>query len=66
MFKHYFELVEGVAIWPVISLIIFFSFFILLILWVVTVDKNYIIKMKNLPMEDSEVTSPDIEKREQK
>lgn len=52
MFKHYFELIENVAVWPVVSLTIFFGFFLLLILWLFKVDKNYIRKMKNLPLDD--------------
>jgi len=52
MFKHYFELIENVSIWPIVSLTIFFGFFLLLILWLFKVDKNYIQKMKNLPFDD--------------
>jgi len=52
MFKHYFELIENVSIWPVISLAIFFGFFITLIWWLFKVDKNYIRKMRNLPLAD--------------
>ncbi len=51
MFKYYFEQVEGVAIWPIISLTIFFTFFIGLLWWVMKVDKSYIDEMKNLPID---------------
>ncbi len=51
MFKHYFQEIQNVAVWPVISFIIFFGFFILLLWWLVKVDKNYLKKMKNLPLE---------------
>ncbi len=54
MFKHYFELIENVSIWPVVSLAIFFGFFVFLILWLIKVDKGYIRKMKNLPLDDQE------------
>lgn len=54
MFKHYFEQVNNVEIWPIISLIIFITFFIGLLIWVVKVDKKYINDMSNLPMEDAE------------
>lgn len=54
MFKYYFEQVHNVALWPIISLSIFFTFFIGLIIWVWKVDKTYIEKMKNLPMDDSD------------
>ncbi len=52
MFKHYFELVENVSVWPLVSLTIFFGFFLILILWLFKVDKKYIRKMKNLPLDD--------------
>ena len=51
MFKYYFEQIQNVAIWPVISLAIFFGFFILLIWWLFKVDGGYIQKMKNLPLD---------------
>lgn len=52
MFKNYFEQIQNVSIWPIISLIIFLSFFIGLILWLIKVDKGYIQKMKNMPLDD--------------
>ena len=56
MFKHYFELIENVSVWPIISFSIFFGFFLILIIWLFKVDKGYITKMKNLPLDDQ---SPD-------
>lgn len=55
MFKHYFETIENVEIFPIISLSIFFIFFIGLIWWVIRADKSYINKMKFLPMEEENV-----------
>ena len=52
MFKYYFEQIHNVAIWPIISLSIFFIFFIGLLWWVIKADKHYITKMKNLPVDD--------------
>ncbi|MDN4164577.1 cytochrome C oxidase Cbb3 [Cytophagales bacterium LB-30] len=49
MFKHYFERIEGIEIYPLISLIIFFLFFLSLLVWVLRVDKSYIKTMKELP-----------------
>jgi cbb3-type cytochrome oxidase subunit 3 len=56
MFKHYFETIDNVEIFPIISLSIFFIFFIGLIWWVIRADKGYINKMKSLPMEEEDVT----------
>ncbi|WKK79246.1 cytochrome C oxidase Cbb3 [Marivirga arenosa] len=56
MFKHYFEKIDNVEIFPIISLSIFFIFFIGLIWWVIKADKNYISKMKSLPVEEETKT----------
>ncbi len=51
MFKHYFENIEGIDIYPIISLLIFFIFFVLLFIWVIRVDKQYIKDMEDLPLD---------------
>lgn len=53
MFKYYFEQVENVEVWPIISLVIFLTFFVGLLIWVVKVDKKYIKEMSDLPMDDA-------------
>ena len=52
MFKYYFEQIHNVEVWPIISLSIFFIFFLGLLIWVFKTDKNYILKMSNLPLEE--------------
>jgi len=52
MYKQILESVQNVEIWPTISLVIFFVFFVLLIIWVIRTDKKHIQKMKELPMND--------------
>lgn len=52
MFKHYFEQIHNIEIWPIISLILFFVFFSLTIVWIFFLDKEHIDKMKNLPFEN--------------
>jgi len=51
MFKHYFEQVQNIGIFPVISLIIFFSFFVILIIWLTRLDKKHISDMRHLPLD---------------
>ena len=53
MFKHYFEGAENIEVGPVISLVIFFVFFIVLLYWVFKADKGFIKKMKDLPLDDN-------------
>ncbi len=51
MYKDILQNIDNIAIWPVISFVIFFIFFLCLLWWVFTADKELIEKMKNLPME---------------
>lgn len=50
MYKEILRGIENVEIWPVISLIIFFAFFVGLLWWVFRTDKNYIGYMENIPL----------------
>jgi cytochrome c oxidase cbb3-type subunit 4 len=54
MYKNVLQNIDNVAIWPVISFVIFFLFFICLLWWVFTTDKKVIDKMKDLPLEKLE------------
>ena len=46
------ESMEGVAIYPLISLLIFFIFFTVLFWWVFTARKEYIKKVSELPLDN--------------
>ncbi|HEY3406296.1 MAG TPA: cbb3-type cytochrome c oxidase subunit 3 [Ohtaekwangia sp.] len=58
MYKNVLQSIDNIAIWPVISFVIFFLFFICLLWWVFTTDKKFIEKMKGLPMEDKPSENP--------
>ena len=49
--KNHMESIDGVATYPIISLLIFFLFFILLFWWVFTAKKSYIEEVSALPLE---------------
>lgn len=53
MYKNVLQSIENIEIWPVISFVIFFIFFLCLLAWVFTTDKKFIEKMSALPF-DSE------------
>lgn len=53
MYKNVLQGIDNIAIWPVISFIIFFSFFIGLLWYVFKVDKGFIDRMKNIPLDDT-------------
>ena len=54
MIKEIMNSVEGISIYPIISLIVFVLFFAVILIWMFKVDKNYIKKMENLPLEKEE------------
>lgn len=51
--KNHMESITGIEIYPLISLLIFFTFFVILFWWVFTAKKEYIQKVSNLPLEDN-------------
>ncbi len=46
------ESIEGIATYPMISLLIFFVFFTLLFWWVFTTSKERIKEMEEMPLDD--------------
>ena len=54
--KGHMESIAGIEIYPMISLLIFFIFFVTLFYWVFTAKKEYITKVSNLPLENQNET----------
>ncbi|MFX0555578.1 CcoQ/FixQ family Cbb3-type cytochrome c oxidase assembly chaperone [Maribacter sp. CXY002] len=52
--KGYMENIEGVATYPMLSLLIFFIFFVVLFWWVLTASKTYIKEVSELPLENTD------------
>lgn len=50
---HYLSDIDGVSIYPIISLFIFFVFFIGLFYWVRKMDKSSIDEIRNIPLDNS-------------
>ncbi len=50
--KHHMEGIDGIEIYPIISLLIFFTFFVILFLWVFTAKKKYLDEVSHLPLDD--------------
>ena len=49
--KGHLESITGIEIYPMISLIIFFTFFVALFWWVFTAKKDYINKVSKMPLD---------------
>lgn len=51
-FIHYLKSIEGVSIYPLLTLVIFVTIFILAVILVVSKSNATIQEIKNLPLED--------------
>jgi len=52
-FINYLESIAGVGIFPLVSLCIFFLFFVILCIWALKVSKEHLDRMKNIPFTSS-------------
>lgn len=50
--KNHMESITGIEIYPMISLLIFFIFFVVLFYWVFTAKKEYIRTVSNIPLDN--------------
>lgn len=52
MFRNNLESIQGIGIYPVLSLIIFFGFFAVMGYWLYKTDKSWFESISRLPIED--------------
>ena len=52
--KHNLTSIDGVSIYPIISLLIFFLFFAVMITWVYRMRKKEVDELSNIPFEKEE------------
>lgn len=50
--KNYMDSIAGIEIFPIISLLIFFTFFVGLFYWVFTAKKDYINEVSDMPLDN--------------
>lgn len=53
MFKQFLKVVEGADVYLVTSFLIFLFFFIAVSVWLLQVDKSYIERAKQVPLDDA-------------
>jgi cbb3-type cytochrome oxidase subunit 3 len=51
-FINYLKTIDGVSVFPLIGLLLFFGFFITLLYLVFSADKKVIDKIKNIPFDN--------------
>jgi hypothetical protein len=56
MYKEVLQSIEGIERYPVISLVIFFLFFVVLLYLVLRSDKGWLHHMAQLPLDDPELS----------
>ena len=52
--KHNLETIEGIATYPILALLIFFTFFVGLGFWVYSYKKEKIDEMSHIPLNDNQ------------
>jgi cbb3-type cytochrome oxidase subunit 3 len=53
MYKDILQSIDNIAIWPVVSFVIFFVFFLCLLWYVFTVDKKLISELEQMPLNET-------------
>ena len=53
--RGYVSSIDGIEIYPIISFIIFFVFFIAVTFYIMTAKKKYIDELSNMPFDDGEL-----------
>lgn len=56
-FINYLETIAGVSIYPLISLLVFFIFFVALTAYVIKAPKRYIDEASHIPLDEAETNS---------
>ena len=59
MFKNILNSMEGISIYGIISICIFFSFFTGMLIWAFLLKKNYLHHMSEVPLNSGEKNSTD-------
>ena len=52
--KHNFDSIDGVAIYPIVALLTFFSVFVIMLFLVFKMKKKHIDEVSNIPLEEDE------------
>ena len=66
MFSNYLSSIDGVSIYPIVSLLLFFAIFMSVVIWVFKMKKSYLDKMGNLPLENELAVIKISEKKDEK
>lgn len=54
--KHHMDTITGIGLYPAISFVLFFTFFILMLIWIRKVSRTHIDHMAALPISEDLTT----------
>ena len=66
MFSQNLSSIEGVSIFPIITLVLFFLIFSGVLVWVFKRDKSYIETLSNIPLQDNSLVELNEESKNEK
>ena len=52
MYKDILQSISGIELYAIVAMVIFVLFFVGMMIWVIKVDKKYIKRMSELPIEE--------------
>ena len=58
MYKEVLDKIDGIGLYGVVSIVIFFVFFSGMLVWSLALKKNYLNKMGSLPLDGGESPEP--------
>lgn len=61
--RQFLNGVQGVDIYLIISLLIFFTFFIGMLVWLITAKKDKMQQIKNIPLNDGSILNQNLSKQ---
>jgi len=54
LIRHYLEAIEGIEIYPIIALIIFFAFFTIMVIYTLRLKDKDVKSYSNMPLDSSD------------
>lgn len=57
MYKNILQSIQGVEIYPLISMMIFFGLFVSVLVWFFRADKSHLKRMAEMPLETTETSN---------
>ncbi|GAB4409789.1 MAG: hypothetical protein OHK0039_13670 [Bacteroidia bacterium] len=65
MYKDVLRSIDGVSLFPVIAIVIFLIFFVLLLIYVIRMDKKEVSSLASIPLDEDHLTGTPISQRTQ-